>query len=1259
MTRFAPILVAYLLATFIFGQSNWKFDHLTTDNGLSTGTVNCVFKDSRGFIWIGTVDGLNRYDGYTIQVFKNDKKNPKSLSGNIVSALAEDANGDIWIGTRNAGITIFHWDDETFEPIADLSVTTIPSGHVRSIHRTTDQNMLIGIEGGGILKYNPQENKITRYTERSGLSNNTIFSIINISPDEYMISSAATIIDVLNTKTGTFSHIPYSPQYEATENSRKVIHYDKNGILWLGTDGNGLVKINTNTGEESHYTASNSDLKSNIVTALFEDTEQNLYIGTDGQGINVLNKRTGTFTFIQSSLLDPSSLSSDAIYQIYQDNADIVWVSTFRGGVNFYSPYKSKFRLYNQIPYENNSLSFSSVIDVLTTSDGYLWIGTDGGGLDRVDLQTGNFAHYRHSPTDPTSISTNVAIALEEDNDGNIWVGTYSGGLNKLDRNTGRFTRYLPEENNPSSINGKNVWEILQDSEGTLWFGLLNGGLDRYNANTNSFTHFTTDGTPNTISSNLLISMLEDSKRNFWIGTEDAGLNHFDRTSETFTHYSHRDGDSTTLLNNNVRTLFEDSKGQLWIGTAEGANIMNVTSREIRNAKVNKLLPSLVINGIQEDENGNLWIGTNKGISKYNPSEHTIQNFSKSDGLQGNEFNYTSSTKSDDGTMYFGGVKGLNTFNPKEIQLNPFEPNVIISDIKLFEKSLTQIVDKNGNLLFGSSIQSMKDITFSHDQNVVEINFSSLDFTTPSKNQYRYKLENFDKDWVTSSATKRSASYTNLDPGSYTFRVQGTNSDGIWSSHEATFEIVVLPPWWETGWFRISISAFVVLIGFLFFRWRAKTIQHQKQELNRQIEEATSRVFEQNDALKNEQNMLSAAIEETNEVIKEAVESGNFSARISTDNKTGEWKLLGDSINQLFDSITNPFKEINEIIGAMASSNLTLRYKEEAKGDILRLTSSLNYALDNLSELIKTIRGNTNTIGSSSEEMLISSQEMNIGTGEIATSTSELSNGAQEQVRRIDEASSTLENILQLSSEVGEQAKSINQASENGVQLSEGSQAEMSSMDKSIKQMESVSSETSESIETLQIKSTEISGILNSIKEISVETNMLALNAAIEASKAGDAGRGFAVVADQIRRLAENANTFTTEIEMIVDEVQASIDAVSNKIVEMSEGLEGSVIASKNASSSFSQLASSYQQTFSLSEQIVSQSDKQYQMLKGVVQLMESVVVIAEEAAAGTEQIASSSNELSSGMMEYQEKTKRVSEIIDQLNQEMSQFKLD
>lgn len=1258
-------LLTHLLTFILFlaiSQPSWKFSHLTTDDGLSSGTANCVFKDTKGYIWIGTTDGLNRYNGYSVEIFKAEQGNPNSLSGNNISSMAEDSQGNIWIGTRNNGISIFNWETEQFRQIKSGGPEGLTVGAVRDILFINENEILMAVQGGGLVRYNIEKEKATAYMsneeQSSSISNNNVFSIIPAQPGYYWVGTHSGGVDLFNLKKGTFEQYIYNPDFNVTESNRKPLLQDRAGKIWIGTDGDGLFCYNPKSKTFEKYTQQNG-LSSNIVSTLYESEEGNIYIGTDGGGINVYSPSPKRFSYIQSSLFDEESLSSDAVYEIYKDTDGVIWVSTFRGGVNIYSSFRYKFHMYEQLPGDANSLSFNSVIALEESSDGYIWIGTDGGGLDRLNPRTGQFRNYSNRPGDPTSISSNVAIAIREDRQGYIWVGTYAGGLNRLDPRTGRFRQFLPDVNDPTTINSRNVWDIVEDSDGNIWLGLLDGGLDLYRPETDDFIHFTADGTLGALSSNLVITMLEDTKGNIWVGTENAGLNQFDRKKRSFKTYRSNSEDASSLASESIRCLHEDRKGKLWIGTSDGMNIIDLRTLKVDTSIVTELLPSRVINSIEEDRAGNLWISTNKGLSKYNPQDQTIQNFTQSDGLQGNDFNYSTSLTAKDGRMYFGGIKGLNDFVPEQVKTSSIKPKIIISSFKVFDKSIQELTDKQGNQLFPEPLHYLKKVELTHDQNVIEIGFAALDYTSPMSNKYRYKLEGFDQDWVNVDATKRSANYTNLDAGSYTFLVKGTNSDGVWSNDLISLELIIHTPWWATIWFRTLV--FIIVAGSIItiYRWRVQSIKAQRGELERRVEEATQQMAEQNKELQEQQNNLEAAIVETNFVIQEAVESGNFTARIELENKIGQWRDLGESINKLFDSIITPFNAINDVVNAMAESDLSSRYYGEAKGDLKRITDNLNLALDNLSTLLRDIVGQTTLIGQSSEDMSVSSEDMNVSTNEIATSISEMSQGAQNQLNRIDTASGILESILRFSREVGMQAESINMAAERGVSLSDEGKALISKMNESMKKMLAISHQTNKSILLLSEKSSEISSVLNVMKEMAGQTNMLALNAAIEAAKAGDSGRGFSVVAEQIRQLAEDSSRSANEIEQMIDEVQSAISGTTELIAEMNEDVQGSVDISDKASDSFNQLASSNSETLGLSEKIVGASNEQNESVREVVELMENVVVIAEETAAGTEEAASSSQELSSGMTEYSNRIKGVTNIVRELQEKVGNFILN
>ncbi len=842
-----------LLCLIVNAQNDtYKFKSITTDNGLSTGTVNCVFKDSRGFIWIGTIDGLNLYDAYSIKTLKHDPKNPNSISGNIVTSIAEDSLGRLWIGTRNNGITLYDLKTESFKNYWTNEVDSegsLQNDFVKQIYIDKSNRILVATKGGGLSVYNWESDNFTTYlhnsSDASSISNNNVFSIIEDSPGTFWIGLHSGGVDKFNYDEGTFEKFTYDDDYNSILTDRKPLFKDSNNNLWIGTDGTGLYKLDVNTGQFRRYTYDPyaiGGLQMNIITSFYEDKDGNIWIGTDGAGINILNPNTDQFKYLKNDILDPQSLTSDAIYQIYEDNSGIIWVSTFRGGVNTYSPFRYKFKLYEKRPNDPNSLSFNSVIALHEGNDGSIWMGTDGGGLDRLNPNTGIIRHYTYSPSNQNSLSGNVIKSIYQDSYGILWLGTYAAGLTRFDIQNNRFRRYFPDPEDQGSISDKNVWAINEDEDGELFFGLLGGGLAKYDRLNDSFIHFSHNpSNAQSISSNFVIVLFNDSKGNFWVGTEDNGLNLFDKNTGTFTRFIHDPENPSSIPSNNIKALHEDENGNLWIGTANGFGVLDINDFSIEIPAINNQLPNPVINGIHQDQNQNFWIATNKGLVKYSLLDSTLVVFNQADGLQGNEFNYTSSVTSRfSGKMYFGGLKGVNEFDPQTIKLSDFNPQIVLTNLSLFDNSISYGDTINGHVLLDKSLHYTDQIDLTHMENVLSIDFAALDYTSPERNKYEYILKGFDEDWKKVNSDKREATYTNLDAGEYTLIIRGTNSDGLWSENERVLSISVLPPWWNTWWFR-SIALFIIVFTlFIAYQWRVRELKKQRLMLKQQVEERTS-----------------------------------------------------------------------------------------------------------------------------------------------------------------------------------------------------------------------------------------------------------------------------------------------------------------------------------------------------------------------------------------------------------------------------------
>ncbi|MCR9251298.1 MAG: methyl-accepting chemotaxis protein [bacterium] len=941
------------------------FDHITTDNGLSTGTVNCIFKDKKGYVWIGTVDGLNRYNAYEIEVFKNDPKNDQSIAGNVITSIAEDADGRIWITTRNKGISIFDWQTESFTNL-NAKNSNLPVDEIKFAHVDSRSDVLIGTIGGGLARYDKLKNEFELFqhdsTNRSSISSNAIHSILEDQPGKYWLGCNSGAVDYFDIDSNTSKRYVYNENYNLNVN-RKELLKDQNNMIWVGTDGNGIYKLNPTTEEFTRLIKENSGLTHNIITFLFERENGQIWIGTDGEGINIYDPIADSFQYIKSNTFDANSLSSNAVYDLYKDDSGLFWISTFRGGVNMYSPFKSKFRHFKNIPGNDNSLSFNSVISVAEGPGGKVWIGTDGGGLDLFDPRTESFTHYRHSTSNRNTLGGNVIKAIYEDSRGVIWTGTYSAGMTSFDPSTGRYTRYKSDPNNDNTVAGNNIWAFHEDDQGNFWVGVLGEGLDLLDRETGNFIHHKESDDPTSISGNIVKTLFEDSKGNFWVGTESKGINIMDREKGTFRTFKNDPEDSLSIIGNNIHTIFEDSRGQLLIGTGSGLCTFDYATKTFREHPANRLLRNNVVLGIQEDAGGNLWISTNFGMAKYDPkakdNESLITSFDKNDGLQGNEFNYTSSVKTSDGLMVFGGTEGFNIFRPERINYNSYDPNVIISGFSLFDTKIGPGDKFKGDVVFTESLMELEKLELNHKQNVFEIQFASLDYTTPSRNKYKYKLEPFDDDWIIAGADQRRATYMNLPPDEYTFIVNGTNNDGNWSSKPRVLQIVVTPPIWGTWWFRISM---LLLLGALLtaaYQWRVRSLKSQRIQLRTEVAHRTAeldemisiirtnseQITETGNTLKLKSGQLAndaKTQDDTAKGIVEDIENVTVHTRKNDENAQVTNDISSNTVKQLEHIRTATLKNIQEI---KAISNKILVLEEIFKQtNILAINASIEAA---------------------------------------------------------------------------------------------------------------------------------------------------------------------------------------------------------------------------------------------------------------------------------------------------------------------------
>jgi ligand-binding sensor domain-containing protein len=875
---FSFLAILWCLCSTVAAQK-LRFDHLSVKQGLSQANVWDIHQDRFGFIWIGTEDGLNIYDGYKFNVYRNNPAEPHSISANNVDCFAEDQQGNIWIGTQN-GLNMYNRNLNRFERFMHDATDpeSIGSDDISHLFVDSKNNLWIATVKG-VSVYNPETKKFKRFVanpdDRSSLPDNVVEVIIEDNMKRIWIGSGGGL-SLLNRDGKTFTNFFNIPGDEKSLSSNKVraLYEDKDQTLWVGTFDGGLNKMHPvqKTFTQFLYDPSKeTSIGNNYVYDMGENRSGEFWVATDG-ALNRMNKKDGTFRRINAVQGDETALNSDIVSCVMFDRNDRMWVGTRFGGINVYDPEKYGFQHFRYSSFEKNCLSNNNVTDFAEEKNGNILIATDGGSLNLYDRSSGTFSNYLNLFTN----NKILAIALDEHE--NIWAGMWAGGLNYFDRKSKKVKRYLHDPNNPRSLSDNNIFDILVTRDGTVWIATWGNGLNRYDPETDEFIRYVNQpNEPQSISGSPLSLLMEDAEGNLWIGTEQEGLDMFDPETGVFTHYK-AGTDPGQLSGSSVFCFFEDSKKRLWVGTnGSGLNLLDRKTKTFTTFRQKDGLPNEGIMGILEDSKGNLWISTNKGLSRFDTGNKVFKNYSESDGLQSDQFNRWAFRKLSTGELLFGGINGFNLFNPDNIRDNNFKPPVYITDFRLFNKPVRigeeQVLKKN--------ILLTDEITLAYDQNIFSFEFTALNYRQPEKNKYKYKLEGFDDDWV-DAETERKKEYTNISPGEYAFHVIASNNDGVWNEEGAAVRIAVIAPVWGTWWFY-SMVTFVIMSAILWLvRRQKKKAMEQHRELQAIIEERTREIKIQNEEIvkKSEQERISNWITQGLAAVSEIISKNNHNLNL-------------------------------------------------------------------------------------------------------------------------------------------------------------------------------------------------------------------------------------------------------------------------------------------------------------------------------------------------------------------------------------------
>ena len=808
-----------------------QFERYSVADGLSSYPITALTQDHRGFLWIGTLDGLNRYDGYEFVVYRHDPQDANSLSDNFINtgALFEQA-GSLWIGTRNglnrldpATGKVTHFHHYASDP------ASLRNDNVTALAALSSDALWVGT-GDGLERLDLATNRFTFYELAPGSPYFPGADKVNaLAVDRRGVLWAGTA-------RGLYRYDVDQDRFARVENDRGVpftyvvsaLRPASDGALWVGTESDGVIRLTPETGawvRYAHHPKEAASLPVNQVLSLLEDRAGTLWVGTWRGGLCRLEAATNTFACANNRLDDPRSLSNDLVTSLLEDQAGNLFIGTW-DGLNKRIE-KKAFRVLRRRPEApDRSLSHPRVNAVYQDEEGILWVGTLGGGLDRIDRKSGRVTHFRSDPEDPATLGSDQVWTIAEGPDGAIWVGEEGGGVSRLDRKRRRFRRYVHDPNDPSSLSDNLVYSIYFDRARTMWVGTVRRGLDRYDRDRDAFTSFRhVPGDTTSLSHSSVWPLLEDRKGRFWVGTVGGGLNLMDRKRGTFTHYLHDPKDPNSLSDNRIMALAEDRRGRLWVGTLggglnrfdpeEGRFTRYTTKDGLAHNNADCILPG---------DGDDLWIGTTNGLSYLDLTNETFTTYTVRDGLPTPIFHAGACFKSTKGELFFGTAAGLVSFFPSAIHANPVPPPVVLTAFELYSEPFA----------LDSSLVVKKVIRLRYDQNFVAFRFAALDFTAPPDNRYAYRLDGVDEDWV-QAGKRRYARYPNLAPGKYRFRVKGTNNDGVWSTREASVRLVIAPPFWETLWFRLALAGLILFIAWEVHHLRLQQ-RLQLEQMQRKIE---------------------------------------------------------------------------------------------------------------------------------------------------------------------------------------------------------------------------------------------------------------------------------------------------------------------------------------------------------------------------------------------------------------------------------------
>lgn len=867
-----PLIASKSEAQTISERPDLRFERI--HEGLMSNRVTAIYQDYLGYIWVGTHSGLHRYDGINFKIYSNlDGSN--SLLSNYISDIFEDSQGNLWIGTVG-GINRYNRDKDNFTNISfDRSVSqfTETSGSADKIVELQDGSIWVSGGGDALYKLDSESN---RFILKGNFAEYGVSSITSGDQNTiWMATSSGGIIHYDPEREMILKHFLHDPtdSNSLPTNNFSDIILDRFGFVWASSLGYGLIKIHTVNGTDEmenyrHQPGNHNSLGNNFVFSLYEDNDGRLWVGNENGGLHLYDREANNFYRFYNDPADPESITDDSIWSVLQDRDGRIWIGTGQTGINVSDPYGQKFLTFN-FELARSGIRSQVIRDILEVDDGNIWLATDGGGITLLDRQMNSFTTYVYEPENRQSISADAAIHLNQDNDGRLWIGTYHGGLDIMpDPTEGMFINFRDWIGGTYDYAIQSVFTTHFDGlKNYLWIGSIEEALLRYDLDSGELMAIGMPEGNNALS--FVTYLFEDSAHNIWVATLEGlvKIPAGDISAESAIHFLFDPDIDKSIRSNSINHITEDHTGTIWIGTTAGLSKYTPENGGFVTYDERDGLPSNDVRSIVEDDNGELWIGTNNGLARYDPVQEVFKNYFSRDGLQGNEFSRYAAKKLASGELIFGGMHGFNLFHPDRVLDNPHIPPVYLTDFRLLNRPV-EIRTEDSPLK--KHISMTESMVLKHDQNIITFEFTALNYTHTANNQYAYMMEGFDSDW-NYVGNQRNATYTNLDPGEYVFRVKASNNDGVWNEEGVALFLTITPPFWQTGWFYLFMILLLTGTVFSVYRYRVRSIKARNIDLNKQVAERTEELKVKNRALK---STLKELEETKDQLVEQAHKAG-------------------------------------------------------------------------------------------------------------------------------------------------------------------------------------------------------------------------------------------------------------------------------------------------------------------------------------------------------------------------------------------------